>query len=160
MFHIFKKTKQFTSYLELHKEIEKKMSMMVAGDAMRTLKIRSMKDITNGNVHYDSLTNEQLNSITRQMQETDLIIVKATAEMIRKYNNGNIVVFDDHTIYSIIQNAQGLIHPKELNAFENRESMIKFIEKNAELVLRMESNMLIFLTNFARENNQAVVVHG
>ena len=162
MFNIFKKrvkTQEFTNYLLLHEAIEKKMSEMVACDAMRTLKVRSLKDITNGNVRYSSLSDEQLANITRQMQKADLIMIKATAEMARKHNDENTVVFEDNTIYTVIQKAQEWVRPKELDAFETREDMIKYINEKAEFVLSMERNMSLFLVEYAKKNNQAVVVH-
>ena len=163
MFNIFKKsekTQSFTDHVQLHSVMEKKMSEMIACDALHTMKVRSMKDIVNGNVRYNILTDEQLNTLARQMQKADLIMIKATAEMTRKCKEGNVVVFDDNTVYTMIQNAQELVRPNELNSFATRESMIQYISNKAELVLRMEGNMLRFFVDFARSNNQAIVVHG
>ncbi|MBQ8624791.1 MAG: hypothetical protein IJ419_01295 [Agathobacter sp.] len=163
MFNIFKKsekTQNFTDHVQLHDAMEKKMSIMIACDALHTMKVRSMKDIVNGNVRYNVLTDEQLHTLARQMQKADLIMIKATAEMTRKCKEGNGVVFDDNTVYTMIQDAQELVRPNELNSFATRESMIQYISNKAELVLRMEGNMLRFFADFARSNNQAIVVHG
>ena len=155
-----KKAREFTNHMQLHDAIEKKISVMIAGDAMHTLNVKSMKDISHGKAHYNNLTNEQLYTVTRQMQTADLIMIKATAEMTRKCKEGNVAVFDDNTIYAMIQNAQGLVRPNELSGFSTREAMIQYISNKAELVLHMENNMLRFFTDFARNNNQTVVVHG
>ena len=154
MFNIFKKsekTQSFTDHVQLHDAMEKKMSTIIACDALHTV---------NGNVRYNVLTDEQLNTLARQMQKADLIMIKATAEMTRKCKEGNVVVFDDNTVYTMIQDAQELVRPNELNSFATRESMIQYISNKAELVLRMEGNMLRFFADFARSNNQAIVVHG
>lgn len=160
MFNIFKKTKQFTSYLELHKAIEQKMSKLAAEDVLRTLRISNMQDIINNQVNFHCYSDATLKKAAAQMDRALSIMTKATATLIKNHKNGQTVAFEDKTIYDGITNAKSLVPERTINSEMSRESSIWAITDNAKTLMSLERSMLVELTSYAKAENQAVKVYG
>lgn len=160
MFNIFKKTKQFTSYLELHKAIEQKMSKLAAEDVLNTLRISTMQEVVNNQVNYYCYSEATLAKAAEQMERAARIMTKATATLIKDHQNGQQIAFEDKTIYTYITNAKALVSVGAIPASKSRDSLIFTITDSAKTLMSLERSMLLELTAYAKAENQAVTVRG
>ena len=160
MFNIFKKTKQFTSYVDLHQEIEQKMSSLAAEDVLRTLRISTMQDIITNRINFDCYSDSTLAKAANQMERATRIMTKATATLIKNHKNGQKIAFEDKTIYTGIDNAKKLVPECAVTSESSRDALILTITDEAKTLMSLERSMLVELISYAKAENQAVTVRG
>ena len=160
MFNIFKKTKQFTSNLDLHKEMEHKMTKLVAEEALQTLRVSAIQDIINNQINFGCYSDATLAKAAAQMLRATSIMIKATAALINSHKNGEPVAFEDKTIYTIINNAKRQVAMNSTVTTDSRDAMIHTIIDESKTLMSLERSMLYELVAYAKAENQAVTVRG
>ena len=157
MFNIFKKAKTFTNYIDLHKAVESKMSKLVAGEALSTLRITSMQDIVNNVIIFNCYSDITLARAVAQMRRANRIMTKATATLIKNHQNGQKINFEDKSIYALISDAKNVVKEYEIEV-SDRDNLMRTITEEAKTLMSLERGMLLELTKYAQEANQPVMV--
>lgn len=160
MFNIFKKTKQFTSYMELHQAIEHKMSKLAAEEVFNTLRISTIQDVINGQINFNCYSDATLAKAANQLERAIRIMTKATATLIKNHKNGQQIAFEDKTIYAGITDAKKLVPECVMAPSNNRETLIQTIVDAVKTLMSLERSMLYELTAYAKAENQVVTARG